>query len=321
MGGKGAGSRQPGSASVTHGPPLTAHRSPALVLALSLVGISFAAPLVRLSGNSGLVVGVGRLGVSCLFVAVALVAGGGWRQWRRLSRADALVALGAGATLALHFWSWNSSLALTTVAASVVLVNLQPAFVAGLSALWLREAPTRQQRVGIALAVVGAVVVGAFDAGQGGARGARALVGDLLALGGAVTAAAYYVAGRRLRQTLDLWPYVGLVYGSCFVVLLAIALARGDALVPQPPREWLIFVALAVGPMMLGHTGMNWALKHLPAYVVNLTVLGEPVGATLLALLLPGIRETPGAHTLVGGALILTGAVITARRTRAGAAA
>ena len=69
--------------------------------------------------------------------------------------------------------------------------------------------------------------------------------------------------------------------------------------------------------MMLGHTGMNWALKHLPAYVVNLTVLGEPVGATLLAAVIPGIRETPGAHALVGGALILTGAVVTARAGRA----
>ena len=303
------GRRQPGTIP-------GARRSPLAVLALSLLGISFAAPLVRLSANSGLVVAVGRLGVSVLVVAAMVLATGGWRQWRRLSRGDLLLALGAGAMLALHFWSWNSSLALTTVAASVVLVNLQPAFVAALSALWLREVPSRQQRVGIALAVAGAIVVGAFDAGQGGAGGARALLGDLLALGGAVTAAAYYVAGRRLRQSLDLWPYVALVYGSCFVVLLAVALARGEPLVPQPPREWLIFVALAVGPMMLGHTGMNWALKHLPAYVVNLTVLGEPVGATLLAAFLPGIRETPGAHTLVGGALVLTGAVITARPAR-----
>jgi drug/metabolite transporter (DMT)-like permease len=157
------------------------------------------------------------------------------------------------------------------------------------------------------------VVVGAVDAGAGGAGGARAVLGDLLALVGAVTGALYYVAGRRLRQTLDLWPYVGLVYTACFVVLVALALARGEPLLPQPRREWLIFAALAAGPMMLGHTGMNWALKHLPAYVVNLTVLGEPVGATLVAAALPGIREVPGAHTLVGGALILTGAVLTAR--------
>jgi drug/metabolite transporter (DMT)-like permease len=78
----------------------------------------------------------------------------------------------------------------------------------------------------------------------------------------------------------------------------------------QPPRELAIFAALAVGPMLLGHTGMNWALKYAPAFVVNLTVLGEPVGATLLAALLPGIRELPTARTLAGGALVLMGILI-----------
>ena len=305
-------SAAPGASAETAG----ASRSALGVLALSLLGISFAAPLVRLSANSGLVVAVGRLAVSLVLVAAALAVTGGWRQWRRLTPRDLALALGAGAMLALHFWSWNTSLAFTSVAASVVLVNLQPAMVAALSAVWLRETPTRGQLVGIALAVTGALIVGALDAAGGGPGGARALLGDLLALVGALTASAYYVAGRRLRQHLDLWPYVGLVYGACFIVLVLAAGLRGEQLVPQPPREWLIFVALAVGPMMLGHTGMNWALKHLPAYVVNLTVLGEPVGATLLAAALPGIRETPGPHTLVGGAFILVGAVVTARARR-----
>ena len=300
-------------------PPPRARRSALPVLALSLLGISFAAPLVRLSANSGLVVAVWRLAISLLFVGVALVTTGGWRAWRTLSRGDLSIAAGAGAMLALHFWSWNTSLAFTTVAASVVLVNLQPAFVAALSALWLRETPTRGELSGIALAVAGAIVVGATDAASAagsGAFGGRALLGDLLALVGAATAAVYYVAGRRLRQRLDLWPYVALVYGVCFAVLLAIAVARGDALGPQPRREWLIFTALAAGPMMLGHTGMNWALKHVPAYVVNLTVLGEPIGATVLAAALPGIREVPGVHTLAGGALILAGALVTLRARR-----
>jgi drug/metabolite transporter (DMT)-like permease len=85
----------------------------------------------------------------------------------------------------------------------------------------------------------------------------------------------------------------------------------------QPPRELAIFLALAVGPMMLGHTGLNWALRYLPAYVVNLTTLGEPVGATLLAAALPSIREVPSAATFVGGAMILAGVYAAARRSRA----
>jgi drug/metabolite transporter (DMT)-like permease len=85
-------------------------------------------------------------------------------------------------------------------------------------------------------------------------------------------------------------------------------------LTPQPPRELAIFAGLALGPMLLGHTGMNYALRYLPAYVVNLTVLGEPIGATLLAALLPGIAEVPTLITVIGGGLILAGVVLAARR-------
>jgi drug/metabolite transporter (DMT)-like permease len=124
----------------------------------------------------------------------------------------------------------------------------------------------------------------------------------------------YYVIGRGLRKTIDLWAYVGVVYGACFIALLVIAAALRVPLTPQPPRELAIFAGLAIGPMLLGHTGMNYALRYLPAYVVNLTVLGEPVGATLLAAIIPGIAEVPSAATLVGGGLILSGVVLAARR-------
>ena len=288
----------------------------ALVLALSLLGISVAGPLVRLSGAHPLVIAVWRLAFSLALIVAVLAATGGWRQWRTLDRRGVAVALGAGAMLALHFWSWNSSIGLTTVAASVVLVNLQPAFVAAISAVWLREPPNARQIAGIVVAMVGAFVVAAQDFGAAPATGRRALLGDALAVVGAVTAAIYYSAGRRLRGTLDLWPYVGLVYGACLATLLALAAVLRLPLLPQPPRELAIFAALALGPMMLGHTGMNWALKYLPAYVVNLTVLGEPVGATLLAAVIPGIGEVPTPWTVAGGALILTGVVVTSARPR-----
>jgi drug/metabolite transporter (DMT)-like permease len=105
---------------------------------------------------------------------------------------------------------------------------------------------------------------------------------------------------------------VGIVYFVAFLSLLAIGLSRGISIAPQPPRELAIFAGLAIGPMLLGHTGMNWALKYLPAYVVNLTVLGEPVGATLLGALIPSIRQIPAASTLVGGAIVLGGVLVAA---------
>jgi drug/metabolite transporter (DMT)-like permease len=101
------------------------------------------------------------------------------------------------------------------------------------------------------------------------------------------------------------------------VVLVAMAVSIHAHVLGQPPRELEIFAALAIGPMLFGHTGLNWALKYLPAYVVNLTLLGEPVGATLLAATLPGIHELPSIATLIGGALILLGIYVTARAQKA----
>jgi drug/metabolite transporter (DMT)-like permease len=283
-----------------------------LVLGLAMLGISFAAPLIRYSSAHPLVIAIWRLVFSLGIIAVFLIPGRGWRQWRALDRRGMALALGAGVMLALHFWSWNTSLAFTTVAASVVLVNTQPVIVAALSAAWLREPPTRGQWGGIAVAMCGALVIVVPDlrVGGGGLSLDRALFGDLLALGGAVTAALYYLAGRRLRGTLDLWPYVALVYGACLITLVVIALAIRAPILPQPAREWWIFAGLAVGPMMLGHTGMNWALRYLPAYSVNLTTLAEPLGATLLAAALPGIREVPPVATIAGGLFVLLGIFI-----------
>jgi drug/metabolite transporter (DMT)-like permease len=285
-----------------------------LVLCLALIGISFAGPLVRLSHSHPLAIAIWRLGFSLVIIAIALIATGSWRQWRRLDRSGLLIAVGAGTMLAFHFWTWNASIGLTTVAASVVLVNMQPALVALLSAGWLREPPSRRQWLGIGIAMAGAFVVALPDVASGSHdTSGRALLGDVLALIGAATAACYFVAGRKLRSTLDIWPYVAVVYGTCFVVLLALAAVVHAPVLGQPPREFAIFIALAIGPMLFGHTGLNWALKYLPAYVVNLTLLGEPVGATVLAAILPGIREVPGVATLMGGVLILAGIYVTAR--------
>ncbi|MEO8909590.1 MAG: DMT family transporter [Gemmatimonadaceae bacterium] len=288
-------------------------RNPYWILALSLLGISVAGPLVRLSSADPVVIAVWRLGFSLLIVAAFLVVTGEWRDWKRVTRAEFALAAGGGICLALHFWAWNASIHLTTIAASVTLVSLQPAVVAAISAVALREPPSRRQQAGIAIAIVGAFIIAAPDLRGGLApAGNRALEGNLLAMSAAVTAAIYYSIGRRLRATLGIWAYVSIVYSAAFVTLALIAMARGIPLGPQPPTEIGIFAALAVGPMLIGHTGMNWALKYLPAYVVNLTVLGEPVGATMLGAFIPAIRQIPTIATLVGGAIVLTGVIIAA---------
>jgi drug/metabolite transporter (DMT)-like permease len=288
------------------------------VLVLSVLGVSLSGPLVRISNAHPIAIAIWRLIFSLAIIAVPFVARRAWTQWRQLDARSCGIAVLGGVMLALHFWAWNTSVEMTTIAASVVLVNVQPLIVAALSVMWLREAPTRQQWMGIGIAMVGAIVVTLPDLLQAGGLSlhGRAAMGDALAVVGAITAACYYVVGRRLRTTLDLWAYVALVYGACLIALLVIALAIHVPLGPYPKREFEIFALLALGPMLLGHTGMNWALRYARAYQVNIVLLGEPIGATLLAALLPGIRERPTAFTVLGGALVLGGILLAERRRR-----
>lgn len=281
------------------------------VLVTAVLGISVSGPLARLADAEPLAIAVWRLTLALVAIAGFLLWSGSWREWRGLSARDLGIAAGAGILLAIHFWSWIASLGMTSVAASVLLVNLHPVVIVAGSALWLGERPTRGQLVGIGIALLGAVIIGLGDARA--ATNDRALLGDLLALLGAVTVGLYYLAGRSLRQRLSLWPYVGLVYGACLLALLAFAAVQGTHLWPHARKEWLLFAGIALGPMLLGHTGFNWSLRYVPAYVVSLAVLAEPVGAALLAALIPAIREVPGAATAVGGIVVLLGLVWGAR--------
>src|SRR6266480_4105239 len=122
---------------------------PYWVLALSLLGVSFAGPLVRLSAANPVTIAVWRLGFSLLIVAAFLIATKEWRDWKRITSGELTLAAAAGVSLALHFWAWNASIHLTTIAASVTLVSLQPVIVVGISAVVLHETPTRRQLVGI----------------------------------------------------------------------------------------------------------------------------------------------------------------------------
>ena len=278
--------------------------SPGFVLLAAVLAMSWGGPLVRYATAPALVVAGWRVGFSVLFIGAMLVARRRFGAPRDLPVREWLLAIAAGVCLAAHFWTWIASLSYTTVASSVVLVSTQPVFVALLSATLLGERPTGRQWAGIGVAVAGAGIIGWGDF----AGGPDPLLGDALAVAGAVFVSLYYVIGRRLRQQLDLWTYTGVVYGVAALVLLGgAALLPGVGVTGYPGTDWLVFLALAAGPMMIGHTGVNYALRHLRAYTANLALLGEAVGATLLAWWLPGIRERPSAQLLVGGVLVLGG--------------
>lgn len=283
---------------------------PLAALAIAVVAVSTSAILVRFSSAPSIVKAFYRVLFTTLLLAPFAVA----RHrdaFSRLTARDWLVAGAGGVALAIHFASWFESLEFTSVAASVTIVQSQVLFVA-IGASWLlAEHVTRRTIAGMALALVGIATLSIGDSITGAVAGPAPLYGNALALVGAVCAAGYVLAGRSLRQRIPLIPYVIVVYSVCAVVLFALVLADGAALTDYPAGEWLLFVGMAIGPGIFGHTVLNWALAHLESSVVSVSLLGEPIGSALLALLLLG--EVPSIVTVVGGAVILLGITVTAR--------
>ena len=272
----------------------------AALLVLGVAAVSTSAPLIRLADAPPLAVALYRN----LFAAVALL------PIALVRRRDELAALDrrrwgglilAGAFLAGHFASWIPSVGLTTVAASTVLVDSQSIWAALGARVILGERVRRAVFLGIAVALAGAVLITGADF----VVSPRAFAGDMLALVGAVTAAGYLLTGRRLRQGLSLAAYTGVVYAVCSLLLLVAAVTAGTPLLGFEPKVWLLFALMAAGPQILGHTVFNYLLRDLDATVVAVAVMGEPVGASLLALAIFG--EVPPWSAVIGGAVILAG--------------
>jgi len=281
---------------------------PRLVLVAGVLAVSTASTFIRLAQADidSLAVAAWRLTLAAGILApVALLTRRD--ELRSLSRREWLLALGAGLLLALHFAAWITSLALTSVAASVVLVTTSPFFVGGIAHLFLGEKLSRPLLLGMSVALAGSVIIGLGDAGGGAHR----LTGDLLALVGALAAAGYFVIGRRLRRRLSLVGYVFPVYGTAAIALLLMASLAHAPLSGYGESTWLWLLLLALIPQLLGHSSLNWALGHLPATYVSLSVLGEPLGSILLAWIV--LSESPTASAVCGGALIMAGLVIAGR--------
>jgi drug/metabolite transporter (DMT)-like permease len=289
---------------------------PVAALGVAVLAVSTSAILVRYSQAPSLVKAFYRV-LFTVGLLAPVVLTRSRADFAAIRGRDAVWATVAGVALAFHFAAWFESLNLTSVAASTTLVQAQPVFVALGAWAFLDERITPGVVAGIAVALVGMATMTLGDvflpaplgSGVHSLTGSAPFLGDLLALFGAVTAAGYVLAGRSLRQRISLLPYVTVVYGVCALVLLGLTLAQGHPLFDYPPREWALFLAMAAGPGVFGHTVVNWALAHLESSVVSVSLLGEPVGSTLLALVL--LAEIPSAATVLGGAVVLVGISLT----------
>ena len=227
------------------------------------------------------------------------------------------LVLGAlsGMFLAAHFATWISSLEYTSVASSVVFVSTGPLWVALLSPVLLKEQLTRAAVTGLAIAILGGIIIGLTDACTwdrgikcsevGQIMQGRALWGNFLALAGAWAVSGYLIIGRKLRAKMSLIPYIFLVYGMSAIVLTMTMFAAGQSPLgyPAPTYGWIFL--LAAFPQLIGHSTYNWVLRYIPATLVAIITLVEPIGSAILAYFL--LQETPSKGVLLGGLLILFG--------------
>lgn len=277
------------------------------VLAIGVVSVSCAAVLIREADAPVLVIAAYRMGLAAVPAGALALATG-----RERASQDGLWAwpLLAGTFLALHFGFWIASLQQTSVITSVVLVTTTPVFVGLASPFVLGERVATATWAGIGIAIMGAALMAAEDVGEG----LGTVVGDLYALLGAIFAAGYLMTGRRARPQLSWVRYVGVVYPVAAVLLVVSVVVAGEPFTGYSTKTFVMLGLLALVPQLVGHTSINWALAYVPAAMVAVAILGEPVGATTLAALV--LREMPSAFEIAGALLVLTGVYVVLRPGR-----
>lgn len=284
--------------------------NPYLALVSGILAVSTGAIFARLADAPALVVAAYRVGLASL-VLVPFSCWTSWGEMRSLSKRELKLAVLAGFFLALHFATWISSLDYTSVTNSVVLVNTNPLWVGLLTPMVTGERLRTTALVGIVISVIGGVIIGFGDFVAGG----QALRGDLLALCGSVCAAFYLLIGRNLRRKLTLLPYITVCYGSAAVILWSMVLAFGLPISGFGSGTWASLWAMALITQLIGHTSYNWALRWFSAGTIAVSLLGEPIGSTILAYII--FNEGLTVSKIAGGALILSAIYIAAAGERA----
>lgn len=279
-------------------------------LLLGVLAVSTGSILVKLCAVPPLSLAAYRMGliapVFCLITS--------WRQrgwWRDFPSELRPYALLSGLFLGLHFATWIASLSYTTVTSSVVLVTTNPLFVGLGSVLFLRERVSARLWSGMLLAVLGSALIAWFSPSHPEAAPNPPL-GNALALLGAVFMSSYLLVGRKLQAAVSTGAYVSAVYLFAALTLWALALGSGSPVSGFRTWDWVLLALMALVPQGLGHTLLNRSLRLLPASVVALAILAEPLFATAMAAVL--LAEAPTAGQLVGAAVVMSGVVVGSKR-------
>jgi len=241
---------------------------------------------------------------------LAPLAGRGLKRIPSLPRSSLLLLAGAGAALALHFFTWIAAVQSTTVANASLVLAINPVITAAAAYLFFGERASGRLKIAICVGVLGVAAIGWNDL----ALSPSMVGGDLLSLVSSFLFTAYLLIGKRVRRELDTTAYVTAVYGAAAVFGFLTMLVLGLPLVDYTPRTWLCFGLMALVPTVIGHTSLNAALRTVSAGRITALTLAEPLLAGTVAYFAWGETVSMGAlagYVLIGASVI---AVATERR-------
>ena len=279
------------------------------VLTIGVICISTAAVIIRLIEAPATAIAFYRLAIASIFILPLSSFLRNTNGLNQIRLQDTLMCLAASLAISIHFVAWIASLEYTSVASSVILVTTSPLIVAFLSKLFFQENLHKNVYVGIALGLIGAVVLTGGDSRLEG----RELWGDLLAFIGALSFAFYLILGKRVRTRLNNLDYTSFVFLSASVMLFVISVIANQPLWNFDSKSIIFIVTLAIIPQLIGHSSITWALGSVRATLVSVAIMAEPVGAILLAWLI--LNEHPSLANLIGGLIILSGIFIAYKKS------
>lgn len=293
-----------------------------IVIIIAILSVSTASLFIRLAQKEApsIVIAAFRLTLSSLIIAPYALSK--YKvEIKSLIINEYVLILLSGIFLAIHFAVWITSLEYTSVTSSVVLVSTSPLWVEIVSPIFLREKITRSIFIGSIITFLGVTILALSDSCswrsgfycpsfipliQG-----KALFGDLLSLAGAITVSGYLLIGRKLREKASLLPYIFLVYSVAAILLIGYMILIGETPQGYSPQIYFWIFLLALIPQTIGHSSYNWLLKFLRAGAVAVITLGEPIGATILAILV--FHEIPGILKIGGVIVLLIGILVSLR--------
>ena len=275
--------------------------NPYAMLFVGVCVVSTVVILVRLTDAPAFVVAFYRM-----FLAALILLPLNMRRFRDLmgiKKRDLAVMFAMGLVLGVHFAFWFASIKLTSIASSVVLVSTHPIMVVLITFFVLRGRILKREVGGSIMAVIG---IGIIVFSGWGAE--SSFTGNTFALLGSLTLAVYFIGGKNLRSRVNLLPYTFVVYGTASIFLFALARSSGFELTGYPLKDYVIVLALAVGPTLFGHSLFIYCLRYFKASQVSVSLLGEPIGGSILAFVL--FYENPGLLSIIGGGVTLLGVYI-----------